>query len=211
MKRPPRIQEAQAINQKVAATMRGLREQQAMTLSALAKAAGLSSAYLSRVENNSASLTLQNLALVAGALQVPVASFFEDNPASRPLVVVRRGKGKRQRMAGRPALEMELGAAEKTGKLMEPMVIEINPERGKLLLRSHAGEEYNLVLEGRCTLIYGKDEVALSPGDSVYYDALVPHGVKADGGKACRLVAVVASRDYLFHGDLSKLLQVKCK
>lgn len=211
MKKTRQDRDPHAIDQKVATTLRSLREQQGMTLSALAGSAGLSPAYLSRVEHNRAALTLQNLALVAEVLQVPVAAFFEDNPGTRPLVVVRAGRGKRQRMAGRPALVMELRAAEKKGKLMEPMIVEIQPEGSGNPLRSHAGEEFNIVIEGRCRFSYGKEEVTLSVGDSVYYDASIPHAVHAFGGKRCRLAAVVASRDYLFHGDLSRLLQAPCK
>jgi transcriptional regulator with XRE-family HTH domain len=198
-----------AVEERVAATLRSLREQQGLTLAALAAAADLSPAYLSRVENNSASLTLQNLARVAAALQVPTAAFFEENDAPRPLVVSRRDAGRRRPMAGLPAgMSMELPAADKRGKLMEPLVVEIKPRASQPKLRAHPGEEFNLVLEGGCEFFYGQERLALAAGDTVYYDATVPHGIRATGSTPCRLLAVVASRDYLFHGDISKLLQV---
>ncbi len=208
---PPSPTASCAIDEKVAATVRSLRVQQGLSLSALAKAAHLSSAYLSRVENHLASLTLQNLAMVAAALNVPVSAFFNEESMALPLVVVRAGQGKMQRMAGRKALRMELLAAEKRGKLMEPIVVEFTPERTPQALRSHPGEEFNLIVSGECRFLYGKEQISLHPGDSVYYDASVPHAVQATGTKPCRLIAVVASRDYLFHGDLSKLLQIDCK
>jgi len=195
----------------VAAIVRSLRQQQGLSLSALAEGSHLSSGYLSRVENNLASLTLQNLAQVAAALKVPVSAFFDAEASPRPLVVVRAGRGKLQRMTGRKALRMELLAAEKRGKLMEPMLVEFAPERTRQPLRAHPGEEFNLILSGTCRFFYGKEDLSLECGDSVYYDASVPHAVQADGGKPCRLFAAVASRDYLFHGDVSKLLQIQCK
>lgn len=190
--------------------MRALREQQGLTLSALAEAAGLSLAYLSRVENNRAALTLHNLALVAEALGVPMASFFESKDEYLPFVVCRAGEGKMQKVTGRPALTMELVAAAKRGKLMEPMIVEVHPERKSEGQRAHPGQEFNLVLSGTCQFTYGRETIALREGDSVYYDASVPHSVQATGG-TCRLVAIVTSRDYLFHGDVSKLLQVTCR
>lgn len=197
-----------AVEERVAATLRSLREQQGLTLAALAAAADLSPAYLSRVENNSASLTLQNLARVAAALQVPTAVFFEEKDVPRPLVVSRRGGGRRQPLSGLPGVSMELPAADKRGKLMEPLVVEIKPRASKPKLRAHPGEEFNLVLEGGCEFFYGQERLTLATGDMLYYDATVPHGMRATGTKPCRLLAVVASRDYLFHGDISKLLQV---
>lgn len=197
-----------AVEERVAATMRSLREQQGLTLAALAAAADLSPAYLSRVENNSASLTLQNLSRVAAALQVPTAAFFEEKDVPRPLVVTRRGAGRRRAMHGLPGISMELPAADKQGKLMEPLLVEIKPRRAAPKLRAHPGEEFNLVLEGGCEFFYGQERLTLAAGDTLYYDATVPHGMRATGSVPCRLLAVVASRDYLFHGDISRLLQV---
>lgn len=207
----PSPAESCAIDEKVAATVRSLRLQQGLSLSALAKAARLSAAYLSRVENHLASLTLQNLAMVAAALNVPVSAFFNEDAMTLPLVVVRAGQGKIQRMKGRKALQMELLAAEKRGKLMEPMAVEFAPEQIPQPLRAHPGEEFNLIISGECRFLYGKEQISLRAGDSVYYDASVPHAVQATGSQSCRLLAVVASRDYLFHGDLSKLLQINCQ
>lgn len=197
-----------AVEERVAATLRSLREQQGMTLASLAHASGLSSAYLSRVENNTASLTLQNLAKVASALQVAPSAFFDEQAGPRPIVVTRQGSGKRQRFRGWPGLSIELPAAEKLGKLMEPLIVEVAPRRAKPVLRSHPGEEFNLVLEGSCRLYFGKESIALRAGDSAYYDASIPHAVQALPGRPCRLLAVAVSRDYLFHGDISKLLQM---
>lgn len=206
-----RTNQNHAVEEQVAATLRSLREQQGLTLTALARAAGLSASYLSRVESNSASFTLQNLARVATALQVPAAAFFESEPAARPIVVSRRATGRKQKIKGASGLALELPAAEKRGKLMEPLIVEIKPTKRKPKQRSHPGEEFNLVLEGACILRFGKEHLQLNAGDSVYYDASVPHAVEAAGGAPCRLLAVVASRDYLFHGDISKLLQLSCQ
>ena len=55
-------------------------------------------------------------------------------------------------------------------------------------------------------MVYGRQTIRLKQGDSVYYDASVPHATRAVHGMPCRVLAVIASRDYLFHGDLSRLL-----
>ena len=73
-------------------------------------------------------------------------------------------------------------------------------------LKSHGGEEFDYLLEGECRFIYGKEVIHLHRGDAIYYDATVPHAAHPMKGKPGRMLVVVASRDYLFHGDLSRLL-----
>lgn len=199
------------IDLRVAETMRRLRNQQSLTLAALGEQCGLSAAYLSRVENHRAALTLHNLDLVARALKVPMTTFFEENEAALPMELCRAGSGRKQRFVERISVGLELLAAGKRGKLMEPILVTLNPEAVRQPLRSHAGEEFNYVLTGKCAFSYGQEEMLLSEGDAVYYDASVPHAMHTADGNRCVLMAVVASRDYLFHGDLEKLLKFACE
>ena len=46
------------------------------------------------------------------------------------------------------------------------------------------------VLEGAARLEYGRQSHILRAGDSIYYNSVVPHAVRAEGGPA-RLLAVV--------------------
>lgn len=211
MKAKSEILRQTTIDLRVAETMRRLRNQQSLTLAALGGQCGLSAAYLSRVENHRAALTLHNLDLVARALKVPMTTFFEEDEAVLPMELCRVGGGRKQRIVKRITVGLELLAAGKRGKLMEPILVTLNPEETRHPLRFHAGEEFNYVLTGRCAFSYGQEDMLLNEGDAVYYDASVPHAMHAAEGKRCVLLAVVASRDYLFHGDLAKLLKVACE
>lgn len=55
--------------------------------------------------------------------------------------------------------------------------------------------------------MYGKDKIRLKEGDSVYYDPSVPHLAEPHRKLGCKVLAVVASRSYLFHGDITRLMQ----
>ena len=89
---------------------------------------------------------------------------------------------------------------------MEPIIVEVMPKKPAPVPRPHAGEEFNYILEGECDLIYGRERIRLNAGDAVYYDASVPHMAVAVKNAVCRILVVVASRDYLFHGDLTRLM-----
>ena len=195
------------IEVRVAERLAAFRGEQGLTLKQLAMKCGLSDAYLSRVENHKAAVNIANLSNIALALGVPIAVFFEDNISERPISVCRKHEGQKVRLRSEKGLLLEMLAAEKKGKLMEPFIVDLASSKEKLVAKAHPGDEFFYVLVGECTLIYGKDKIHLKAGDSVYYDPSVPHFTTPDGKLGCRVLAVVASRSYLFHGDISRLMQ----
>ena len=191
---------------RIADRLRQLRTDKGLTLRQLASAAGISQAFLSRVENHKVSLTIAGLEQLAGVLGVPLATFFEEDKRTLPIALCRAGKGSKGRLRGPKGFPYEMLASAKRGKLMEPLLLDVGHLGIVPPLKSHPGEEFNFVVEGECTLLYGKERIHLRTGDAAYYDASVPHTTHAIKGKPCKLLAVVASRDYLFHGDLSRLM-----
>jgi transcriptional regulator with XRE-family HTH domain len=191
---------------RVADRLHQLRLDKGLTLAQLAAAAAMSQAFLSRVENHKASLPIAGLERVAKALGVPIAVFFQEDHQEMPISVCRAGRGSKGRIRGPRGFVFELLAGEKKGKLMEPIIADIATASRPVPLKSHPGEEFDYVIEGECILLYGKEQIHLRRGDAAYYDATVPHAARAIKGKPCRILAVVASRDYLFHGDLPRLL-----
>ena len=203
---PPNLPSAEV---RIADRIRELRLDKGLTLKQLAQAAEISQAFLSRIENHKVSLTIAGLERLARALGVSMSAFFEEDDRTLPIAVCRAGRGEHGRLRGARGYAYETLAAAKSGKLMEPLIVDIASARQPVSLKTHSGDEFNYVLEGEYCLLYGKDEILLQEGDSVYYDASVPHAARSVPGKPCRLLVVVASRDYQFHGDLSTLLSPK--
>jgi transcriptional regulator with XRE-family HTH domain len=197
---------AKTTQTRIAGVLRQLRRERNMTLSALAHAAGLSQSYLSRVENHNASLTISALEDVAIALNVPMQVFFEESERNEPITICRAGHGQKSRPRGPRDFIHQFLAGSRRGKLMEPILVELSTGRTKWKPHPHAGEQFNYVIAGECHLIFGKERIHLRTGDAVYFDATVPHATWSIDRKPCLMVVVLASRDYLFHGDLRKLL-----
>lgn len=203
----PTMETPKLIEIKVADRLASLRKNQGLTLRQIAKDCKLSESYLSRIENHKAAINIANLSRVAATLGVPITAFFEDMTTERPISVCRAGQGKSVRLAFAKGLSVEMLAADKKGKLMEPFITDPGSTYEEPLPRSHQGDEFLYVLEGECILHFGKDNISLTKGDSVYFDPRIPHFTTPSPSTGCKILAVVASRDYLFHGDLSRLLK----
>ena len=58
-------------------------------------------------------------------------------------------------------------------------------------LNSHNGQEFNFVIEGKMLLKVEGHELILNEGDSLYFDATQPHGMKALDGKPVKFLAII--------------------
>jgi transcriptional regulator with XRE-family HTH domain len=83
-------------------------------------------------------------------------------------------------------------AQGKATRHMEPFLIDVSPATpGGHALSTHEGEEFVYVLSGEIEIEYGKDTHVLAAGDSIYYDSIVPHQLRAHGSSPARILAVV--------------------
>ena len=60
---------------------------------------------------------------------------------------------------------------------------------------THAGQEFDLVLEGSMKLRIGDHIEELHEGDSAFYQSSTPHGMLAIGGRRCRFLAMIMAAD----------------
>lgn len=83
-------------------------------------------------------------------------------------------------------------AAGRPSRHMDPFVITVDPtgETDHELV-GHEGEEWLYGMEGCIEIEYGKDIYVLHPGESIYYDSIVPHQVRAHEGQTAKFLAVV--------------------
>lgn len=83
-------------------------------------------------------------------------------------------------------------AEGRASRHMDPFIITITPS-GEIdhELSQHEGEEFLYGMEGCIEIEYGKDVFVLHPGESIYYDSIVPHQVRAHEGQSAKFLAVV--------------------
>jgi len=76
-------------------------------------------------------------------------------------------------------------------KVMEPMLVTLEPSDHEPALVTHSGQEFNYVLEGSIYFLFKDKKLLLNKGDSVYFDPTHPHGQMAAGGKSARFLTVI--------------------
>lgn len=76
-------------------------------------------------------------------------------------------------------------------RIMEPLLVTIEPDVKPVEPVTHSGQEYNLCLEGKMEVLFDGKVIPLSEGDSIYFNPARPHGQRAIGGRA-RFLTVIA-------------------
>ena len=181
--------------------VRHIREIKNISIEDLAKESGVGADLITRIEEGDFIPSLTPLIKLSRVLGVRLGTFLDDQEIEGP-VITRKGDFARvMRVSGvsgtgsveaKSDLEFFSLAHDKSGRHMEPFMIEIEPSSAKdIKTSSHEGEEFIYVLDGRVEILYGKSTHLLETGDSIYYDSVVPHHVHSADGAAAKILAVV--------------------
>jgi transcriptional regulator with XRE-family HTH domain len=157
----------------VGASLRRLRVSQGYSLRTLASKSGLAVNTLSLIENGKVSPSVGTLQRVAQTLHVPITAMFEMDVPRRALVFARAGRRPRAAFAHGDLEDLGAGMAART---MEPFAITLDPgaDSGPSPI-FHAGQEFVFCLEGGIDYVVAEQPYALEPGDSLFFDANLPH------------------------------------
>jgi len=174
----PDMAESQSIEDAIGAQVRALRKRQDMTVAELASQAGLSAGMLSKVENGAISPSLSSLQSLAHALNVPMTSLFADFEQRQDVTYVKAGEGLTiERRGTRSGHQYQLLGHPFPGNFAyEPYLITLTREAEAYANFRHEGMEFLYMLEGEVGYRHGDKTYTLTPGDSLYFDADVPHG-----------------------------------
>jgi transcriptional regulator with XRE-family HTH domain len=174
-----------------------LRDSLGLTVEQVAERSGCDIAVIERLEAGELAPSLAPLIKVTRALGCRLGTLLDDDAQIGPVVTrsdelesVSRLKSLETGASSCGELEFFSLAAGKTARHMEPFIIAVQPG-SRRVLSTHEGEEFIHVLSGGIDVEYGKDTHTLGAGDSIYYDSIVPHQVRAVGGEPARILAVV--------------------
>jgi transcriptional regulator with XRE-family HTH domain len=169
----------------VGATIRRRRQDRGLTLAQVSAATGLNVGYLSQVETDKASPSLETLAAIADALDVPIAWFLLDESVG-PRVVRAEERPTRQMPHGNGAMSQVDGGIARDVAIFEGTM----PVGYRTGFHAHPGDEHHLILGGRVRITQGETVVEAGAGDYVLLDGTLPHDAESLGDEPARLLIV---------------------
>jgi transcriptional regulator with XRE-family HTH domain len=183
---------------RIGAKLTTLRKTLGLSVADLAQRCDCDAALIEKLESGDVAPSLAPLIKITRALGVRLGTLLDDDTNVGPVVTrsgdadaVRRVKSLETSSDG-GVLDFFSLASGKTARHMEPFLIDVNPAGEEHhSLSTHEGEEFIHVMAGSVEVAYGKDLHVLETGDSIYYDSIVPHQVRAHGAAAARILAVV--------------------
>ena len=168
-----------------------------ITLERLAAATGFSKGYLSKIENSRKVPPIGSLSRIAAALRTDITELLHTPAAALDggLSVVRAGE-RRPVVRGGTAFGYDYVslADNRRDKKMEPFLFTFPSQIDKYVFFEHDGEEFMFVLGGRVEWQAGSRKLVLEPGDSIYFDARLPHRGRAIEGEATALVVTYSPK-----------------
>ncbi|MCL5043117.1 MAG: helix-turn-helix domain-containing protein [Gammaproteobacteria bacterium] len=172
---PPKLK----LEQYLGLQIRRQRQAQGLKITDVARIAGISQGMLSKIENAQVSTSLDTLTRLCDVLGLPMSKLFSQYDqqgggallvtSGEGLEVVRRGteKGHTYQL---------LNHTRGPKKSFEAYLITMDDAAEEFPTFSHPGTEFIHLLDGRLIYRHGNQLYPMGPGDSLTFDAEVPHG-----------------------------------
>jgi len=173
--------------------LREIRTGSNLSIRELARKSGLNVNTLSMVENGKASPSLETLQRLSLALETPIVTFFEDTNQRKKIAHYKANQ--------RPNMTFAYGSLEDLGEGMpkrgvETYLVTIRPNShsGEHFI-VHTGREIAFCLEGQLIYTIEDQEYILDPGDSLSFEAHLPHRWRNIGHVSSRSLLVFCPSD----------------
>ncbi len=176
----------------IAQRLRELREIKGISVQSFAKELHIDTDIYLAYENAESDIPVSLLYDAAGKLDVDLTTLLTGRePKLHMYSHVKNGEG----------LDVERSKQYKyknlaynfLNKKAEPFLVTVDPlpDDAPISLNAHPGQEMDYVLEGSLMVQIGEAMLVLSEGDTLFYDANYPHGMKAIGGKPAKFLAII--------------------
>jgi transcriptional regulator with XRE-family HTH domain len=198
--------------------LRSLRQRKRLSLSDVSEATGIATSTLSRVEHNQMSLTYDKLLQLCSGLGVDFSELFNPTDAGETIHKVSGRQASTPPEGGRE-LQVNMQhyrylCTQLSGKKMTPMVGTVTAttldEAGGL--RSHEGEEFSFVLEGRLELhteFY--EPLVVEVGGCIYFDSTMAHAYVSIGDVPLKFLCVSSTPEQFLTDSLMSSVQARHK
>lgn len=148
-----------------------LRQAKSLTQEELAIRAGLTKGFISQIERNLTSLSVESLLGILDALDEKPSTFF-DGALDEKIVFKLKDRVDLE-MDNVKAFQILVPAAQ--NRQMDPALLELNAQEKTPEEEPHEGEEFGFVLSGSIELVLGGKAYKLKKGECFYFRATKKH------------------------------------
>ena len=181
-------------NGAVGSRVKALRDSMGLSLRDLSERSGVSAPMLSQVERGETSPTLAVAGRIAAGLDLTLSQLLRLDEREH-VVVVRAGEGRGRERSGHRLEELTPPLpgqrADVSRHRLEPGAATGGPADPPL--HEPGARETAVVLAGELTLVVDGERRELATGDTVTFDADIPHHFENRGSEPAEFIAVVAA------------------
>ncbi len=143
-----------------------------LTQEELANRCELTKGYISQLENNLTSPSIETLKDLLNALGTTFSDFFNEDDEQ----IVFKTEEYIEKINNDNKILWLVPTSQKNS--MEPIIVDLNVGAATEKDLAHEGEEFGLVLNGKIILTIGKKSFEVSEGETFYFLANKPHYIK---------------------------------
>lgn len=167
--------------------VKALRLASDLTQEELADRARLTKGFISQLENDQTSISVDSLSDILEALGITLSEFFSD---SRDTKVV-YSPSERVAVEGWGVSKFELLVPGSTNNLMDPILLELKPGEKMEPRGPHPGEQLGYVLSGTVTLKIERKTYKVPSRHCFYFESDRTHQIMNNGTTAVKLLWVI--------------------
>lgn len=173
-----------------------LRKQKSLSLSQLAKKAGISPTCVHKLEHNGMTPTITVLMRIADALEVKVGYFVQEESGDFEYVdnveyVVKKSAKKIQKYRGGAIVQYAAFRLREAKLYSQVVHFPTAGAKSGTEAHTHLGEDFIFCLDGEITQEVDGKVYCLHKGDSIHYYCTHPHRWEITGKKGARMFWIV--------------------
>lgn len=174
----------------IAERLSGLRDVMQLSVEEFAQTCGIDKTEYEQAESGTGDISLSMLQKIARKNNISLDELmFGLEPRMTKFFLTRNGAG--VSIERTEAYKYQSLASGFKGRLMDPFFVTVAPNDRPITLNSHSGQEFDIVAKGTLLINIDGKELILKPGDTIYFNAQYPHGMKALGGEQAQFIAII--------------------
>ena len=154
----------------IGAKIKRLRLSNQLTLEELANRSELTKGFLSQLERDLTSPSIETLENILEALGTNLKDFFSEDEDEQ---IVFSKDDFFENTQDDYKISYIIPNAQKNE--MEPILIELKEDKKSMEIDPHDGEEFGYVIQGKVTLVNGEEEYDVKKGETFYLKGNLPH------------------------------------